>query len=536
MRIQIPLSSMPTMKTDVNEYSGAAGSNFFTEDRLVMAILNQRLPRSKRAAALGALTAFGEVCGGELGRLIEEAHQDGKYPRLERFDRWGRRIDRVVYNAEQLQARRLAFKHGLLPPKPLLERMTMAYLLAQNGEGGVGCPLAMTDGLAGVIEEYGSEEQKARYLPIVYDADSPTPFTGGQFITERQGGSDVSAGETRAEIAEDGTWRLTGLKWFCSNPGELWVTTAKPQGSDAVGLFLVPRRLADGSLNECHILRLKDLSGTRGKATAEVEYRGAYAESIGRSSRGIVILLNTVIGTSRLHVAAGALGFMRRAFVEASLYARARQVAGRPVSELPPIAAALRRMEAELSAGILAYFEGIACIEKRDAAAEVLLPLLKMELSRCASLMIHEARLIFAGNATLRDFSLLPRLAEDAIAQEIWEGTHLVLAGHALKALRRQASGKAIAVILSDGERSASRVPELEAPLRALRRDSAWLAQRLAELRSAPASERPEDVLRICAVTWRALRLSLMMREASGSLDVDAAFMRLATVLADQPL
>ncbi|MBI5245868.1 MAG: acyl-CoA dehydrogenase family protein [Elusimicrobia bacterium] len=480
------------------------------------AILTERLPGPRRAAALAALTAFGAACGGELGRLIEEAHQDGKYPRLQKYDRWGRRVDRVVYNEEQLQARRLAFRHGLLPPKPLLERMTMAYLLAQNGEGGVGCPLAMTDGLAAVIEEYGTAEQKALYLPIVRDADGPTPFTGGQFVTEQQGGSDVSAGETRAVLAVDGTWRLTGLKWFCSNPGELWVTTAKPEGSNAVGLFLVPRRLNDGSLNECHILRLKDLSGTRGKATAEVEYRGAYAELIGRASRGIAILLNTVISASRLHVAAGALGFMRRSFVEASLYARARRVAGRPAAELPPIAAALERMEAELAAGTLAYFEGIACIERGDPAAEVLLPLLKMELSRGASRMIHEARLILAGNATLRDFSILPRLAEDAIAQEIWEGTHLVLAGHALKALRRPASGAAIYAILSKHECQ----------------DGRRLARRLEKLRSAPASERPEDVLEICAATWRALRVALLSREASGPLDVDGSFTRLAAVLA----
>ena len=496
-------------------YSSAAGLNYFTADRLVAAILEQRLPRSRRAAALEALTAFGATCGGELGRLIEEAHRDGKYPRLEKFDRWGKRVDRVVYCEEQLQARRLAFRHGLLPPKPLLERMAMAYLLAQNGEGGVGCPLAMTDGLASLLEDHGSQEQQARYRSLVHDADGPTPFTGGQFVTEQQGGSDVSAGETRAVLAEDGTWRLTGLKWFCSNPGELWVTTAKPEGSDAVGLFLVPRRLNDGSLNDCHVLRLKDLSGTRGKATAEVEYRGAYAELVGRASRGIAILLNTVISASRQHVAAGALGFMRRAFVEATLYARARRVAGRPAAELAPVAAALRRMEAELTAGTLAYFEGIACIESGNAAAEVLLPLLKMELSRGASFMIREARLILAGNATLRDFSILPRLAEDAVAQEIWEGTHLVLAGHVLKALRRPASGAAINVFLSGNGRL----------------DSPWLTRRLEELRAAPSPERPEDALEICAAIWRALQLALLTREASGPLDVDGNFTSLASVL-----
>jgi putative acyl-CoA dehydrogenase len=144
-------------------------------------------------------------------------------------------------------------------------------LRVQNGEGGVTCPLAMTDGLIGLLDQHGSPEQRNRWLPLLRDPNVPTPLTAGQFVTERQGGSNVSENETVARPMPDGSWRLTGLKWFCSNPGELWVTTAKPEGSQRVAIFLVPRRLADGGLNECHILRLKDITGTRGKATAEVE-------------------------------------------------------------------------------------------------------------------------------------------------------------------------------------------------------------------------------------------------------------------------
>jgi putative acyl-CoA dehydrogenase len=94
----------------------------------------------------------------------------------------------------------------------------------------------MTDGLIQLLESHGTAEQKRRWLAVSRDPAAYPPFTAGQFVTERQGGSNVSENETIAEPAADGAWRLTGLKWFCSNPGEVWVTTAKLKGSDTVGL------------------------------------------------------------------------------------------------------------------------------------------------------------------------------------------------------------------------------------------------------------------------------------------------------------
>lgn len=420
--------------------------NSFEDDALLKAWLKRRPEIGPDARA--RLSAFGELCGTTLPPLIEEAHRDENLPRLERFDRWGKRIEEVRYHPAQRQARRLALEGGVLPPVSLIERMTKAYLLNQNGEGGVACPLAMTDGLVSLLEAKGTPEQKRRYLPLLRDPDSATPLTGGQFVTERQGGSNVSENETRAELQGDGTWRLTGLKWFCSNPGELWVTTAKPKGSDAVALFLMPRVKPDGALNDCHILRLKDLCGTRGKATAEVEFQGAYAELIGRPSHGLAILLGTVLKTSRVHVGAGSLGILRRALVEAKRYAQERVVLGRPVAKFPAAARALERLEARWAACFLAYFESLSLLEAGSPAADILVPLLKIHISREATQGVREAQLIFAGNGILRDFSVLPRLSQDAIIQEIWEGTHAILAGHAIKALRRPAGRKAFEALI----------------------------------------------------------------------------------------
>jgi alkylation response protein AidB-like acyl-CoA dehydrogenase len=476
----------------VDDYAGARGLNFFDTDEPLRRVLSGLIPESGRQAAFERLSALGQDCGGRLGSLIEAAHADDRRPRLERYDRWGKRTDRLVYCAEQVEARRLAMSHACLPPTPLAERMAKAYLLNQNGEGGVACPLAMTDGLVQLLESSGTADQKKRWLPLLLDASSDTPFTAGQFVTERQGGSAVSENETRAEPAADGSWRLTGLKWFCSNPGELWVTTAKPAGSNTVALFLVPRRLHDGSLNEARLLRLKDLSGTWGKATAEVEYAGARAELIGRPSHGMALLLR-VLGTSRLHVAAGSLGYLRRGLVEAGLYARSRRVLGRPLAELPQAASVLKGLESSWTRCLLAYFEGVRALAAGDPAAAALLPLLKIQVSRAATDGLREARLLLAGNGILRDFSVLPRLAEDALIQEIWEGTHPILAGHALRGLLRPASRASFLKLCG-------KTPQAKE-----------LAAFLDSLGPSDAEDRAVDGLRACGLAWDALGAALKL-------------------------
>ena len=510
--------------TQTTPYAGAAGLNYFDGDSLLQRVLARRLPAGRRKPAAAELSRLGALCGGRLSELIEASQREDRWPKLERYDRWGERVDRLVYCAEQLELRRLSFEADCLPPAPLLERMAKAYLLNQNGESGVTCPLAMTDGLIQLLEDEGSTEQKSRWLPLLRDVGAFPPFTAGQFVTEMQGGSNVSENETTAERAADGTWRLTGLKWFCSNPGELWVTTAKPKGSQGIALFLMPRRRPDGSLNDCHILRLKDLSGTRGKATAEVEYSGAYAELIGRPAHGMSLLLR-VLRTSRLHVGAASLGFLRRALVEARLYSRARLVLGRPMDTLPHVVETLRRLEASWTAGLLSYFEALWLLDQGDRVADVLAPLLKIQISRRATDGIREARLLLAGNAVLRDFSIFPRLAEDALIQEIWEGTHPILAGHALRALRRPASREAFFKLcaLPRGKRGELAEEAADAARR--------LREALAALKPDLAEERAHEGLRLCDLAWRALSLSLLLREADGPLDVEGTFLSLARAL-----
>ena len=173
---------------------------------------------------------------------------------------------------------------------------------------------------------------------------------------------------------------------------------------------------------------------------------------------------------------------------------------------------------------MLAFFESIALVEANDPAAEVLVPLLKIEISKAATDAIRRARLIIGGNAVIRDFSILPRLAEDALVQEIWEGTHAILAGHVLRALKRPASQKSFIALALPPEGT-------HGPAADQARDaSRQLGEMLGALGPGSADERAGEGLRLGALAWQALLPSLLLRESAGPLDPDGAFGRFAGV------
>jgi len=269
---------------DLSSYPGLRGKNFFTRDAILQRIVRRAspdLPEAEKQAIHEHLTGYGALVGGELDALTEACHKEGKYGEIIKYDRTGNRIDSIEYSWEQKQARRLSFEYGVVNldfhenwkfPFRNFHRYALAYLMNLNGEGGVACPLAMTDGMILALKKIGSEEQKQKYLPIVAGRNSPSHFMAGQYVTERVGGSNVSANRTTAYQRSDGKWILDGEKWFCSNPGDLWVTTARIQNTNTIGLFLVSRWKEDGTLNGHHILRKKDIIGSRGKLTVEVIY------------------------------------------------------------------------------------------------------------------------------------------------------------------------------------------------------------------------------------------------------------------------
>ena len=424
-----------------------------------LAALVALYPRGDTAA----FVQFGAEVSGPIDGWARETNRDGALPQLRRFDALGNRREAIVFHPEYHQIGRTAYRTGLMglyaTPGRELETLVYTYLLGQNGEAGHTCPFACTAGLIKTVQAAArdatsgpvpagsaSAEQAAAWLERLYDPDYDTHFHGSQFLTEVQGGSDVGANAVVARLDGD-RWRITGEKWFCSVvDAHLFLMTARPEGAKegtaGLATFVVPRRKADGTVNDFAIRRLKDKLGTRSMASAEVDFAGAEGWRVGDFRRTVEVVLNT----SRVYNAVVACGFMQRAWREAEGYARHRLAFGRPIRDFPAIARILARLNTEAHAARSSTF-WVADMADRTAAGRgrpleaealrMLVNLNKIWTALTCPAAIRDAIEVLGGNGAIEEFSVLPRLLRDSLVIEAWEGGHGVLCAQILRDAQR---------------------------------------------------------------------------------------------------
>jgi len=423
----------------LEDFKGIEGVDFFAEDRGLQALLGDLLGTEEQAAVFASLHECASLVSGRWNELAREANRAENLPRIVKYDRAGNPTEQIDFPPQTRQLRREAAEFGILKEgRSNVQLFALVYLLAHNGEAGLNCGLSCTDGLVRVIEARGSDFLRDTYLPRLRSID--TPFAGAQFVTERNGGSDVGAIETEARDRGDGTWAITGDKWFCSNPDEYFLVAARPagarQGTAGVAIFVVPRLLPDGKLNNISFRRLKNKLGTQSLPTAEIDFNEATGYLIGEANEGFKLLMNEVINTSRLHNAANACGFLHRAFLEARNYARQRQAFGSALINYPMIQETLVSMLEKLWRYRLLTFRLAAMIDQHGLVPEdaeqamwqrFLINLAKYRTGATLTASIHDAIMILGGNGIVEDFTVLPRLLRDAMIIETWEGPHNTL-------------------------------------------------------------------------------------------------------------
>ncbi len=420
--------------------------SYFEASPQLSAFCERKLDLGAWAWARPQLERMGDLAVREVAPRAQIA--DREQPRLVTSDPQGRRINRVDYHPAYREMERIAYGSGMVAMKytpqehsdsaPLVG-FALGYLFAM-GEMGLYCPLCMTDGVARVLTRFGTPEQIARVVPRLAATDREALWTGAMFLTERAGGSDVGANETVARRASDGSWRLTGQKWFCSNvDADAAVVTARPEGAPAgtrgLRAFLLLPRGNDGVT----IDRLKDKLGVRSMPTGEVTLDDAPVEEVG-SFAAIVEMLNL----SRLYNSVAAVAVIGRAIHEARWYVERRNAFGRPVIEWPLAQETMADLEAEHVAAFLMTFETVDAMRRADAGdadagrlLRILTPIVKEITGKLAVPCASEAMELIGGNGYIEE-SPLPRLLRDAQVLPIWEGTTNILVLDALRAASKE--------------------------------------------------------------------------------------------------
>jgi len=388
----------------------------------------------------------------ELARL---ANVHG--PVLRTHDRTGERIDDVEFHPAWHQLMSAAVGHGMHAapwasdrPGAHVARAAMFYVWSQ-AEAGHGCPVSMT--YAAVPALRHAPELAARLEPglvaTAYDPGLRPPehkagLLAGMAMTEKQGGSDVRANTTRAEPAGDGSFLITGHKWFCSAPmSDVFLILA--QGPGGLSCFLLPRVLPDGSRNAMHLQRLKDKLGNRSNASAEVEYHQAHAWPVGEAGRGVATIIEMVSAT-RLDCLLGSASAIRQACMQAMHHCEHRYAFGKPLVRQPAMTGVLADLALESEAATALAFRLAAAADRaaRGDAAEagllrLALPAAKHWVCKRAPFVVAEALECLGGNGYVEE-SVLPRLYRDAPLNSIWEGSGNVTALDVLRALSRSPS------------------------------------------------------------------------------------------------
>ena len=428
-------------------------TNFYEDDQHLRRVLAFRVDAARLAPVAPLLHQAGADAAGPVSRASALLDRPEHLPRLEPWNGIGERTEEIVFHPAYHEVGRLVWRSRVLSllgePGNVALHTALAYLFAQNGEVPHLCPVACTSGLIKAIQRCGSDWMRREWLPRLLDPDYDRRWHGAQFLTEVQGGSDVGANAcvARPVPGEPGAWRISGEKWFCSNvTADLYAVSARPEGAPegtrGIGLFVVPRRLDNGSPNGVFIRRLKQKLGTRTLPTAEVDFQDALGYQLGALDEGFRVMMGVIINTSRLGVALGSCGIMRRAWVEAIHYARVREAFGRRLIEFPAVREQLAEMRALGVAGLsstlfLAALEDRLTLEgthpEDDPLFRIGVNVNKYICSVDGGLVVHHGIEILGGNGTIEDFSPLPRLYREMPVEESWEGPHNTMMAQILR-------------------------------------------------------------------------------------------------------
>ena len=350
-------------RDDLLAFEAGQPENFFTADPHLRRIIARWAGEETLERWRPDLERFGAETAGPVDAAVRLNDLPHNLPRLDRWGPYGERKEEIEFHPSYHEAGRYIYGSGVVAALGEeggnLRSMVLSFISGLNGEAGHNCPVACTLGVVKSLQAIGSDELKERYLPRLLSTDYERLAHGAQFLTEVQGRSDVGANAVRAqpEPGREGVWRIYGEKWFCSNAtADLILITARPEGAregtKGLGLFLVPRRLPDRSLNRYFLRRTKEKLGTRTMASAEIDFEGALAYQLGRLEDGFKNMRRLVINTSRLSNGVGTAATARRACHVAFGYARRRRAFGERIIDYPMVQETLADMWSETAAAM----------------------------------------------------------------------------------------------------------------------------------------------------------------------------------------
>ncbi len=293
------------------------------------------------------------------------------------------------------------------------------------GDASVALAVAIHSGpVTFLLERYGTQEQKDRYLPRLASGE----ILGAFALSEAGAGSDAQALST-AWQNEGSHCVLTGGKKWVTNGGfgGLIVLFAREATGGKISAFLL-----DPDLHAYQVGKRETTMGLAASETVELHLDRVEVENgalLGTEGEGFIYAMEAMeIG--RLGIAAQATGIARAAFEHARDYAKERVQFGRPLSDFQATRFKLAEMATRITRARALTFSAAeamdGAIDPEAPSPGVMAAMAKLTASEMAVWTTDEAVQIFGGYGYMRDYPV-ERLFRDAKGTEIYEGTNEIM-------------------------------------------------------------------------------------------------------------
>lgn len=285
---------------------------------------------------------------------------------------------------------------------------------------------------ASLINQFGTEEQKQKYLPKLVTGE----MIGAFGLTEPGAGTDAAGQQTTAVLDGD-HYVLNGSKIFITNGGVadvfvIFAMTDKSKGTKGISAFIVERSFPGFSSG-----KIEDKMGIRASSTTELIMEDCIVPKenlVGKEGKGFGIAMQTLDG-GRIGIAAQALGIAEGAMEEAVNYMKERKQFGKSLTAFQGLQWYLADMDVKIEAARHLVYKA-AWLKDNGKPYSIDAARAKLFAAETAMEVTTKAVQLFGGYGYTREYPV-ERMMRDAKITEIYEGTsevqRMVIAANIIK-------------------------------------------------------------------------------------------------------